>query len=249
MANVNSRCFVPRLPVPHFNRRRVAARASSRRLGLAICFCIAASSIAGLKADATPINLNLNRPLQFGWYSLRVQNPFGTIYTGIIAIKSYNPATKEFLFLDKDGKDVIIKESDISFIYFRQLPDRNDVNVKTGDVRNIQITPFKEFLYEIGPGRMAIQDGVLLMNRRWRIATQTPFDTQTTPPSTEGGGRIEQIEIPRRIQIGYFGDRYLVETELVNVLLNDTPQPDAGTVPRAIPNPFKNPPPTMAPMP
>jgi hypothetical protein len=240
------------MPSQCFNRNRSRSHLSSTRrskhLGIAISLLIAVAAFAGPQAKAGPINLDLNRPLQIGWYAIRVQNPFGTNYTGIIAIKSYNPATKDFVFLDKEGKDVVVNESDISFIYFRQLPDRSDVNVKEGAIRNIQITPYKEFLYSIPPGRLTIQDGILSINRRWRIASQTPFDVQTTPPSSEEG-EVEHTEIPRSIQIGYLGNHYLVETEFVHILTSDQPQPGAGTVPRPIPNPFKNSPPSQLPSP
>jgi hypothetical protein len=241
LANVSLRRFVQRCA-----RGSVVSQKSVKTLQAALSVCLTLTASSGLKAEAAPINLDLNRPLQIGWYSLRVQNPFGTNYTGITAIKSFNPATKDFVFLDKDGKEVVINESDISFIYFRQLPDRSDINVKDGPIRNIQITPYKEFLYEIGPGRLSIQDGTLSMNSRWRIATQTPFGVQTTAPPPEGG-TAEQTEIPRRIQIGYLGNRYLVETEFVNLLIHAAPQPGAGTVPVPLSSPFKNPPPSVLP--
>ncbi len=199
-------------------------------------------------ASAAPLNLELNRPLQFGWYALRVQNPFGTNYTGITAIKSYNPASKEFVFLNAKGGEVVVKEEDISFIYFRQLPERSDVNVRDGNIRNLQITPYREFLYNINPGRLAIQDGVLFLNTRWRIAEQKPFGVNTNSPAAlEGLG--EQIEIPRRIQLNYLGNHYLVETELVNVVVGDRPLPGASTVPRPVPSPFRVPTPSVSPAP
>ena len=194
-------------------------------------------------ASAAPVNLDLNRALQIGWYSLRVQNPFGTNYTGLTAIKSYNSAAKEFVFLNQKGEDVVIKESDISFIYFRQLPDRSDVNVKDGPIRNIQITPYREFLYNINPGRLEIQDGILKLSSRWRIAEQKPFAVDTTLPAEQGTG--EKVEIPRRIQLNYLGNHYLVETELVTMVVNDQPHPGAGSVPRPTPSPFKVPSPKI----
>ena len=199
-------------------------------------------------AKAAPNGIDLNRALQIGWYSLRVQNPYGTNYTGLVSVKSYNPQTKEFVFVDKNGQDVKIGASDISFIYFRQLPDRADVNVKVEDVRNIQITPFKEFLYDIPPGRLAIDNGSLLLDTRWRIAQQTPFDVNTNSPA-KGNGNLEQMEITRRIQLNYLGNRYLVETELVNMVTRTAPDPAGGTVPRRLPTlfPIPSPPPSPTP--
>ncbi|MFN9546415.1 MAG: hypothetical protein ACK6AD_05005 [Cyanobacteriota bacterium] len=222
--------------------RRVQARrlVLSMLLGAAVCLPAAAS--------ATPVNLDLNRALQIGWHSLRVQNPFGTNYTGLTAIKSYNPATKEFVFLNSKGEDVIIAEADISFIYFRQLPDRSDVNVKDGVIGNLQITPHREFLYDVRPGRLLIQEGILKLNSRWRIAEQTPFGVDLRP-AVEGQDLGEKIEIPRRIQLNYLGNHYLVETESVNVIVNDRPQPGAGSVPRPVPSPFKVPAPSLTPTP
>gem|GEM_PF-2670291 len=199
-------------------------------------------------ASAAPLNLELNRPLQIGWYSLRVQNPFGTNYTGLAAIKSYNPATKEFVFLNTSGKEVVVKADDISFIYFRQLPERSDVNVKDGSIRNLQITPYREFLYNINPGRLAIQDGILFLNTRWRIGEQKPFGVNTNSPAVQQGV-TEQIEIPRRIQLNYLGNHYLVETELVNVVVGDRPLPGASTVPRPVPSTFRVPTPSFSPAP
>jgi len=187
--------------------------------------------------------MELNRALQIGWYSLRVQNPFGTNYTGLTAIKSYNQASREFVFLNQKGEDVVIKEEDISFIYFRQLPERSDINVKAGPIRNLQITPYREFLYDIRPGRLAIQDGVLLINTRWRIAEQKPFgvDLRSVDVDHESG---EQLEIPRRIQLNYLGNHYLVETELVTIVSHDTPQSGGAAVPRPQPTLFKVPAPS-----
>ncbi len=220
----------------------------ARTGALALLLNVAIGGATGA-AQAAPLNLELNRPLQIGWYSLRVQNPFGTNYTGLTAIKSYNPAARQFVFLDAKGNDVVVKEEDISFIYFRQLPDRADVNVKDdGAVRNVQITPYREFLYNVNPGRLAIQDGVLRLNTRWRIGAQKPFDVNTTP-SANPQGTSEQIEIPRRIQLNYLGNHYLVETELVNLVLSDRAVPGAGTVPRPVPAPFKVPAPSLAPAP
>lgn len=199
-------------------------------------------------ASAAPVQLDLNRALQIGWYSLRVQNPFGTNYTGLTKIKSYNPTTREFVFLNQKEEEVVIKEEDISFIYFRQLPERSDVNVKDGPIRNLQITPYREFLYDVRPGRLSIQDGILNLNSRWRIAEQKPFDVNLTPPDgDEDSG--EQIEIPRRIQLNYLGNHYLVETELVTIVVHDTPQPGARSVPRPNPSPFKVPAPAIHPTP
>ncbi|MFN9645126.1 MAG: hypothetical protein ACK6BG_08425 [Cyanobacteriota bacterium] len=197
--------------------------------------------------SAAPLSIDLNRALQIGWYSLRVQNPFGTNYTGLISIKSYNRATKEFTFLNNKGDDVVIKEADISFIYFRQLPDRADVNVKDGPIRNIQITPYREFLYNINPGRLQIQDGVLSLNTRWRIGEQKPFGVKTTAQADPSAA--ERVELPRRIQLNYLGNHYLVETELVNLVTADQPQSGAGSVPRPLPSPFKVPAPPLAPAP
>jgi hypothetical protein len=196
---------------------------------------------------AAPLDLPLNRALQIGWYSLRVQNPFGTNYTGLTAIKAYNRASREFVFLNHKGEDVVIKEDDISFIYFRQLPDRADVNVKDGPIRNVQITPYREFLYNINPGRLAIQNGILSLNTRWRIGEQKPFGVNTEVPNDRGSG--ERIEIPRRIQLNYLGNHYLVETELVHMAVSDLPQPGGGSVPRPTPSPFKVPAPSMVPAP
>lgn len=224
--------------------RGLLTRASTRQLALVLLVAVAVGGT--LEGRAAPLAMDLNRPLQIGWYSLRVQNPFGTNYTGLTAIKSYNSARKEFIFLNQKGEDVVIGESDISFIYFRQLPDRADVNVKDGPIRNLQITPYREFLYEIRPGRLAINDGILKLNTRWRIAQQKPFGVDLTPGQADGGS-VEQIEIPRRIQLNYLGNHYLVETELVNLVIHDTPQPGAGLVPRPIPSPFKVPAPEVTP--
>ena len=214
----------------------------------ALAAVLIAPALVSRQAKAAPNGIDLNRALQIGWYSLRVQNPFGTNYTGLVSIKSYNPQTKEFLFINKDGKEVKIGASDISFIYFRQLPDRADLNVQVQDVRNIQITPFKEFLYDIPPGRLAIDNGSLLLDTRWRIAQQTPFDVNTNTPAT-GNGNLEQMEIPRRIQLNYLGNHFLVETELVNMVTRTAPDPSGGTVPRRLPTlfPIQSPSPTPSP--
>ena len=230
--------------------RKNRAKLSPLKAGLLSAFAavLLAPALVSDQAKAAPNGIDLNRALQIGWYSLRVQNPYGTNYTGLVSIKSYNPQTKEFLFINKDGQEVRIGASDISFIYFRQLPDRADVNVKVQDVRNIQITPFKEFLYDIPPGRLAIDNGSLLLDTRWRIAQQTPFDVNTNTPAT-GNGNLEQMEIPRRIQLNYLGNHYLVETELVNMVTRTAPDPSGGTVPRRLPTlfPILSPAPTPAP--
>ncbi|MFM9047057.1 MAG: hypothetical protein ACKOOH_05290 [Cyanobium sp.] len=200
------------------------------------------------EVKAAPNSIDLNRALQIGWYSMRVQNPFGTNYTGLISIKSYNPQTKEFVFVNKEGQEVRIGASDISFVYFRQLPDRSDVNVNTANIRNIQITPFKENLYDVPPGRLAIQDGTLLLDTRWRIAQKAPFDVNTNAPAV-GNNSMEQMEIPRRIQLGYLGNHYLVETELVNIVTQSAPAPSGGTVPRRLPTLFPIPAPAPSPTP
>jgi hypothetical protein len=230
--------------------RKNRTKLSPLKAGLLSAFAavLLAPALVSDQAKAAPNGIDLNRALQIGWYSLRVQNPYGTNYTGLVSIKSYNPQTKEFLFINKDGQEVRIGASDISFIYFRQLPDRADVNVKVQDVRNIQITPFKEFLYDIPPGRLAIDNGSLLLDTRWRIAQQTPFDVNTNTPAT-GNGNLEQMEIPRRIQLNYLGNHYLVETELVNMVTRTAPDPSGGTVPRRLPTlfPIPSPAPTPAP--
>jgi len=230
--------------------RKNRAKLSPLKAGLlsALAAVLLAPALVSDQAKGAPNGIDLNRALQIGWYSLRVQNPYGTNYTGLVSIKSYNPQTKEFLFINKDGQEVRIGASDISFIYFRQLPDRADVNVKVQDVRNIQITPFKEFLYDIPPGRLAIDNGSLLLDTRWRIAQQTPFDVNTNTPAT-GNGNLEQMEIPRRIQLNYLGNHYLVETELVNMVTRTAPDPSGGTVPRRLPTlfPIPSPAPTPAP--
>ena len=230
--------------------RKNRAKLSPLKAGLlsALAAVLLAPALVNDQAKAAPNGIDLNRALQIGWYSLRVQNPYGTNYTGLVSIKSYNPQTKEFLFINKDGQEVRIGASDISFIYFRQLPDRADVNVKVQDVRNIQITPFKEVLYDIPPGRLAIDNGSLLLDTRWRIAQQTPFDVNTNTPAT-GNGNLEQMEIPRRIQLNYLGNHYLVETELVNMVTRTAPDPSGGTVPRRLPTlfPIPSPAPTPAP--
>jgi hypothetical protein len=202
----------------------------------------------GNPVKAAPNGLDLNRALEIGWYSLRVQNPFGTNYTGLVSVKSYDPQTQEFVFIKKDGQEVRISAADISFIYFRQLPDRGDVNVRVQDIRNIKITPFKEFLYDIPPGRLAIENGSLLLDTRWRIAQQTPFDVNTNTPAV-GDGSLEQMEIPRRIQLNYLGNHYLVETELVNIVTRTTADPSGGTVPRRLPTMFPIPAPSPTPVP
>jgi len=219
--------------------RKNRTKLSPLKAGLLSAFAavLLAPALVSDQAKAAPNGIDLNRALQIGWYSLRVQNPYGTNYTGLVSIKSYNPQTKEFLFINKDGQEVRIGASDISFIYFRQLPDRADVNVKVQDVRNIQITPFKEFLYDIPPGRLAIDNGSLLLDTRWRIAQQTPFDVNTNTPAT-GNGNLEQMEIPRRIQLNYLGNHYLVETELLNMVTRTAPDPSGGTVPRRLPTLF-----------
>lgn len=197
-------------------------------------------------AKAAPVEVNLNRALEIGWYSLRVQNLYGTNYTGIVAIKSFNKDTNEFLFADKKGQDVRLQSQDISTIYFRQLPDRSDVNVNTGGIRNIQIFPYKQFLYDIPPGRLMIQDGILTLDTRWRAAQQTPFGVTIVTP-TPDQGTVEQVEITRSIQVNYLGNRYLVETELVNMVTRPTPDPSGGRVPRRLPTLFPNPAPAVSP--
>lgn len=198
---------------------------------------IATPILSSGPATSAPISIDLNRALQIGWYALRVQNPYGTNYTGLTAIKSYNPTTKEFVFINQQGQEVTINASEISFIYFRQLPDRADVNVNAGNIRNIQITPYKEFLYDIPPGRLNIEEGSLILDTRWRMAAQKPFDVSTTLDPAEGG-TIEQIEIPRRIQMNYLGNRFLVESELVNMITRTRPEAGGGTVPRPLPTVF-----------
>lgn len=233
------------LTVTHFLAALV--RRGQRR-GLALCL-LSSVALGGVQArvSAAPLPLDLNRALQIGWYSLRVQNPFGTNYTGLTAIKAYNSAAKEFIFLNQKGEDVVIKEVDISFIYFRQLPDRDDVNVKDGPIRNLQITPYREFLYNINPGRLVIQDGILALNTRWRIGEQKPFGVNTSLSADQAS--VEQTELVRRIQLNYLGNHYLVETELVNMVVKDQPQPGAGTVPRRTTSPFKVPAPPLTPAP
>ena len=230
--------------------RRNDARLSPLKAGLrsALAAVVLGPALVSGQAKAAPNGIDLNRALQIGWYSLRVQNPYGTNYTGLVSVKSYNPQTKEFLFINKDGQEVKISESDISFIYFRQLPDRSDVNVKVQNVRNIQITPFKENLYNVPPGRLAIDNGSLLLDTRWRIAQQTPFDVNTNTPAV-GNGNLEQMEIPRRIQMSYLGNHYLVETELVNMVTRTAPDPAGGTVPRRLPTLFPITSPTPTPFP
>lgn len=236
----------PRLPKIPFSRLGSLRTPSRRRLLVLSLLLIAAGS--HLQVRAAPVNMDLNRGLQIGWYGLRVQNPFGTNYTGLTAIKSYNRAARQFIFLNQKGEEVIINEADISFIYFRQLPDRSDVNIKDGTIRNIQITPYREFLYDIRPGRLAIEDGILRLNTRWRIGEQKPFGVEVAQPSANANAG-ERLEIPRRIQLNYLGTHYLVESELVNIVTADTPQPGAGSVPRPVPNPFKVPAPGATPMP
>lgn len=250
----------PRSPRPHpgpspspaaawpLKRRpllRAALKAHAKVLVLGLA--LASSLIGGQGAQSAPMGLDLNRALQIGWYSLRVQNPFGTNYTGLVAIKSYNPQTKEFLFTNRQGQDVSIKAVDISFIYFTQLPQRADVNVDVGDVRNIQITPYREFLYDIPPGKLKIQDGVLGLSRRWRIAEQKPFDVSTGLPQADRASdqaTVENVEITRRIQLNYLGNHYLVETELVRMVTQSNPDPRGRDVPR--PRPINFPIPTPA---
>jgi hypothetical protein len=239
----------PQRPAALPHKRRTSPRATfkdqARGLVLGLALGLATSLIGGQGAHSAPIGLDLNRALQIGWYSLRVQNPFGTNYTGLVAIKSYNPQTKEFLFTNRQGQDVLIKAADISFIYFTQLPERADINVKVGDVRNIQITPYREFLYDIPPRRLSIQDGVLSLSRRWRIAEQRPFDVLTGLPQadqTSGQATVEDVEITRRIQLNYLGNHYLVETELVRMVTHSTPDPRGRNVPR--PRPINFPIPT-----
>ncbi len=221
-------------------------RGQRRGLTVALLSVVALGSVPS-RACAAPLNLDLNRALQIGWHSLRVQNPFGTNYTGLKAIKSYNRAAKEFVFLNNKDEDVVIKEVDISFIYFRQLPDRSDVNVKAGPIRNIQITPYREFLYNINPGRLVIQEGILSLSTRWRIGEQKPFGVNTAGPADPSSA--ERVEIPRRIQLNYLGNHYLVETELVTMVVGDQPQPGAGSVPGPTASPFKVPAPPVAPAP
>lgn len=218
----------------------------ANRLLLPLCLLVAPGLFGGGVGKAAPIEVNLNRGLEIGWYSLRVQNLYGTNYTGIVSIKSFNKDTKEFLFADKKGQDVVLQSGDISTIYFRQLPDRSDVNVSTGGVRNIQIFPYKQFLYDIPPGRLMIQDGILTLDPRWRAAQQTPFGVTIVTP-TPDQGTVEQVEITRSIQVNYLGNRYLVETELVNMVTRPTPDPSGGTVPRRLPTLFPNPAPAVTP--
>ncbi len=213
---------------------------------LLISFLLTPAILGTKSVKASTVGVELNRGLEIGWYSMRVQNPFGTNYTGLIGIKNYRTESQEFVFTNPQGQDVPIKASDISFIYFRQLPDRSDVNVKLGDVRNIQITPYRQFLYDIPPGRLVIQDGILMLDRRWRVGDQKPFGVDTTPPPADQG-QLEQVELTRSIQVNYLGNRYLVETELVNMLTRTRKDPAGGTVPRPVPNMFPNPAPSINP--
>lgn len=218
----------------------------ANRVLFSLSLLLAAGLFSSNVAKAAPVEVNLNRALEIGWYSLRVQNLYGTNYTGIVSIKSFNKDTKEFFFADKKGQDVVLQSQDISTIYFRQLPDRSDVNVKLGGVRNIQIFPFKQFLYDIPPGKLIIQDGILTLDTRWRAAQQTPFGVTIVTPTADQG-TVEQIEIARSIQVNYLGNRYLIETELVNMVTRPTPDPSAGRVPRRLPTLFPNPAPTVSP--
>ncbi|MFN5465108.1 MAG: hypothetical protein ACK40D_09285 [Cyanobacteriota bacterium] len=227
-------------------RRREPLFKNRKSWILLAAFVLTTSLTAPQSTKAAPLSMDLNRALQIGWYSLRVQNPFGTNYTGLTTIKSYNPANKEFVFANQQGQDVIIKSDDISFIYFRQLPDRSDVNVNAGDIRNIQITPYREFLYDVPPGQLNIQSGTLLLNTRWRMAEQKPFGVSTAISPSEGG-TVEQIEIPRRIQLNYLGNHFLVETELVNMVTRRMPEAGGGTIPRPLPTNFPIPAPPMSP--
>lgn len=202
-------------------------------------------AMAANVAKATPFSIDLNRSLQIGWYALRVSNLFGTNYTGLVAIKDYNKQTQTFTFINQQGQEVPINAREISFIYFRQLPDRADVNVKTGDIRNIQITPYREFLYNIPPNRLVIQDGILQMDSQWAMAEQKPFGVSTATPPLEGG-TLEKIQIPRIIQLNYLGNRYLVQTELVNMITRTTSLPGAGSVPLRQPTLFPVPAPIYA---
>lgn len=213
-----------------------------------VSLSLAAAAMAPESLRAAPISIDLNRALKIGWYSMRVQNPFGTNYTGLTSIKSYNKQTQDFNFVNQQGQDVVINATDISFIYFRQLPDRSDVNVNIGDIRNIQITPYKERLYDIPPGNLVIEDGSLILNPRWRIAEKKPFGVNTIPPAPDGG-TAEEIELPRLLQLKYLGNHYLVETELVNLLTRTTPVPSGGTVPRRLPVLFPIPAPSATPAP
>lgn len=214
----------------------------------AVSLILAAAAMTPESLRAAPISIDLNRALKIGWYSMRVQNPFGTNYTGLTSIKSYNKQTQDFVFVNQQGQEVVINATDISFIYFRQLPDRSDVNVNIGDIRNIQITPYKERLYDIPPGNLVIEDGSLILNPRWRIAEKKPFGVNTIPPAPDGG-TAEEIELPRLLQLKYLGNHYLVETELVNLLTRTTPVPSGGTVPSRLPILFPIPAPTANPAP
>jgi hypothetical protein len=231
--------FSSHRPIP----RRTPGHSNARAWVIGLILGLVPTLVGGSSVKAAQFNLNLNRALQIGWYSLRVQNPFGTNYTGLVSIKTYDPRTQVFTFVNQQGQNVPIKASDISFIYFRQLPERADVNVQTGEIRNIQITPYREFLYDVPPGRLAIQDGNLTINTRWRIAEQKPFGVSTAAPAA-GQGTIEFTEIPRRIQLNYLGNRYLLETELVRMVTNSSPNPRGQTVPKALPTIFPIPTPT-----
>jgi hypothetical protein len=227
-------------------RARTIFRIHANRLILSLTLLLGPGLLGSGVGKAAPVEVNLNRALEIGWYSLRVQNLYGTNYTGIVSIKSFNKDTNEFLFADKKGQDILLQSQDISTIYFRQLPDRSDVNVNTGGVRNIQIFPYKQFLYDIPPGRLMIQDGILTLDTRWRAAQQTPFGVTIVTP-TPDQGTVEQVEITRSIQVNYLGNRYLVETELVNMVTRPTPDPSGGRVPRRLPTLFPNPAPAVSP--
>lgn len=222
------------------------ARQANRILASLCLLLVAQGFVAALDAKAAPIEVNLNRSLEIGWYALRVQNLYGKNYTGITAIKSYNNVTNEFLLTDDKGQNVALQSQDISTIYFRQLPDRSDVNVNLGGVRNIQIFPYKQFLYDIPPGRLMIQNGVMTLDSRWRVAQQTPFGVTIVTPTADQG-TVEQMEITRSIQVNYLGNRYLVETELVNMVIRPTSDPAGGRVPRRLPTLFPNPAPAVSP--
>lgn len=218
----------------------------ANRLILSLTLLLGPGLLGSEVAKAAPIDVDLNRALEIGWYSLRVQNLYGTNYTGIVSIKSFNKDTNEFLFVDNKGQNVVLQSQDISTIYFRQLPDRSDVNVKFGGVRNIQIFPFKQFLYDIPPGKLKIENGILTLDPRWRAAQQTPFGVTIVTPTADQG-TVEQVEITRSIQVNYLGNRYLVETELVNMVTRPTPDPSGGKVPRRLPTLFPNPAPAVSP--
>jgi hypothetical protein len=173
---------------------------------------------------AAEVLLPLNLSDAIGWRALRVMNRYGTDYPeAITAIISFDRDRRVFLFRTEAGGTMEIAATSIGAIYFKQHPYRQNVDVRVGDYRNLQITVLKEFLYSVRPRDLSIQNGVLHLNSRW-ITEQHQFldgsgDKRVPvvlPPGSDSESRI--LQIPRKISYDLGTARIQVQVELVQVI-------------------------------